>query len=179
MPTSQPRRIGPALPLLLLILTAPALLPGRALAQSGACQVGARVTDRQNRSGVVVEAKNSDCWVTLDDGTKHYYLAWMLKPAGAAGEANSGSSKTLERGTYRCWAAGGTAGTLRLVVRSSTRYADRNGQAGTYAFDPSTQQITFTSGPWAGYYGKLLAPGKIGLSSRPGAYYGTVCDLEE
>jgi hypothetical protein len=53
-----------------------------ALAQSGACKMGARVTDRENRTGTVVEATGADCRVKLADGTVRYYLAWMLTAAG-------------------------------------------------------------------------------------------------
>ncbi len=144
---------------------------------SGACQLGARVIDRQNRGGTVVEARGADCRVQLADGSVKYYLAWMLSPEGSDPAPGAGVD-SLTRGTYACTAAGGIAGTLQLVINSDSQYADRNGKTGEYRHDPKTHKIEFRSGPWEGYYGGVLGPRKIGLSSRPGGYYGTVCDLK-
>jgi hypothetical protein len=154
----------------------PAAAPGKS-ADSGACRAGARVTDRQNRSGVVIEAKGADCRVKLDDGSVRNYLGWMLQAEGGRGAPAAGGSG-LAAGSYSCSAAGGVAGTLTLVIKSASEYADRNGKTGSYAFDPKTLKIVFNSGPWAGHYGERLAPGKIGIASRPGGTYGTVCDLK-
>lgn len=164
------------------VLIGVVLFPRGALTQEveagqGACKLGAQVIDRRNQSGVVVEAKGSDCRVRHADGSVHYYLAWMLSPAAVEGARSKGSGG-LSVGSYHCVAAAGVAGTLRLVIRSMTQYADRNGTTGRYSFDPQTRKIVFESGPWAGYYGAQLGPGKIGLSSRPGNYYGTSCDLK-
>lgn len=151
-------------------------------AQSGACQVGARVTDRQNRSGVVTEATGSDCRVKLDDGTMHYYLAWMLSAASSSGakapRVQGIAAKALAPGNYHCVAAGGIAGTLKLVIKDATHYADRQGKTGVYAYDPKSGEIAFESGSWEGYFGKNLGPGRIGIASRRGTYYGTTCDLK-
>lgn len=158
----------------------------------GACKLGAQVTDRGNRTGVVVEAKGADCRVRHADGSVHYYLAWMLSSAGggsagrqAGGEGaqskKSGPSTgggTLTVGSYQCWAAGGVAGTLRIVIKSATQYANGNGTAGRYTFDPQTRKIVFDSGPWGGYYGAQFNARQIGISSRPGNYYGTTCELK-
>lgn len=78
-------------------------------------------------------------------------------------------------GRYECWAAGGVAGTLNLEITGPSSYAG-NGKAGDYTFSPENGRITFSSGPWAGFYGKLLGPTKIGISSRPGGSSNTVCD---
>ncbi len=88
-------------------------------------------------------------------------------------------ARTVSPGSYNCWAAGGVAGTLQIIIKNESQYADRNGKPGSYAYDSKTQEIVFESGPWAGYYGKSLGPGKIGIASRPGGYYGTVCDLKQ
>ncbi len=146
-------------------------------AAKSACQIGAHVTDRQKRSGVVIEAKGADCRVKLDDGAVRYYLAWMLEPAGEAATPGAGAGG-LTIGRYQCSAAGGIAGTLQLVIKSDSQYADRNGKTGTYAHDPKTGKIRFESGAWAGSYGEKLGPSKIGIASRPGGYYGTTCDLK-
>lgn len=127
------------------LVVASMALGTQAGAQSGACQVGARVTDRQDRSGTVVEAKGADCRVKLDDGSLHYYLAWMLSPAG--GEATqTASGSALSPGPYDCWAAGGVAGTLQIIIKNESQYADRNGKPGSYAYDSKTQEIVFESG---------------------------------
>jgi hypothetical protein len=144
---------------------------------SGACQLGARVTDRQKRSGTVVEARGADCRVRLADGSVTYYLAWMLSPEGSDPAPGAGVA-SLTKGIYACTAAGGIAGTLQLVIKSDSEYADRNGKTGEYRHDPKTHKIEFRSGPWEGFYGGVLGPRKIGLASRPGGYYATVCDLK-
>ncbi|KAF0112968.1 MAG: hypothetical protein FD149_2274 [Rhodospirillaceae bacterium] len=69
----------------------------------GACQTGARVTDRERRNGVVVEANGSDCRVKLDDGTIRYYLAWMLNSGDTAPqERNSDGKLRLLGSSGRC-----------------------------------------------------------------------------
>lgn len=139
------------------------------------CRIGARVTDRENRSGAVVEANGPDCRVKLDSGTTRYYLAWMLKPEGAAPAAVDGGA--LTRGRYACWAAAGVAGTLNLEIKSDSTYAG-NGKTGAYTYDRQTRKIAFQSGPWEGFHGARLESGKIGISSRPGGFYNTTCDLK-
>ena len=59
----------------------------------GACQTGARVTDREHQNGVVVEANGSDCRVKLDDGTIRDSLAWMLKSGDTAPQESNGDGK--------------------------------------------------------------------------------------
>lgn len=153
------------------------LVGAEALAQSGACQMGAKVSDRQNRSGTVIEAKGADCRVRLEDGSVRYYLAWMLSPSGGAA-STGGQAASLSPGSYACTAAGGVAGSLRLVIKDESRYTDRQGAGGTYQFEAKTGKIVFSSGPWAGNYGQRLGAKKIGVSSRPGGYSSTVCDLK-
>jgi len=144
-------------------------------AGTGMCKVGTRVADRENRSGVVVRADGPSCHVKLDGtGEEGYYLQWMLRPAGQTAEAARGGA--LETGSYSCWAANGVAGTLRLVIRNGSQYTDGNGAAGGYTYDAGSGQIVFQSGPWGGFYGTKLEPGKIGISSRPGGFSNTVCD---
>lgn len=95
-------------------------------------------------------------------------------PGRVTQAADSGA---LASGRYECWAAGGVAGALNLEIKSDATYAG-NGKTGVYAYDPQTRNISFQSGPWAGFYGKRLEPGKIGISSRPGGFYSTSCDLK-
>jgi len=148
---------------------------------TGNCRVGTRVTDRENRTGVVVRADGPSCHVKIDGtGEERYYLQWMLTPGGGTNQAsqarNAAPGGPLETGSYSCWAANGVAGTLRLVIRSGSQYADGNGTAGSYRYDAGSGRITFQSGPWGGFYGTALEPGKIGISSRPGGFSNTVCN---
>jgi hypothetical protein len=62
------------------------------------------------------------------------------------------------------------------VIKNKTEYADRNGKAGKYTFDAKNGDIVFETGAWAGFFGKKLAAGKIGISSRRGGFSNTVCD---
>ena len=137
-----------------------------------------RVVDREGRAGTVVEAMSggSDCRVKLDDGSSRVFLTWMLAGAGsnAPGSVDAGAASGLDVGSYDC--AAGPAGTLKLVIRSAAEYADRNGASGRYSYDAASAKIVFESGPWAGNYGARLGPGKIGVSSRPGAFYYATCD---
>lgn len=95
---------------------------------------------------------------------------------GATGGRATGGG-ALETGTYSCWTANGVAGTMRLVIRSGSQYADGNGTTGTYAMDASGA-IEWKTGPWGGFYGTRLGPGKIGISSRPGGFSNTVCNRQ-
>ena len=111
-----------------------AYLPLQAAANN--CVMGAKVTDRQNRTGTVIMAKGPDCRVKFDDGSERYYLAWMLRPAGSGGAAQAAGGGAAPRsGTYHCVAAGGVAGTLQLVIHGSNAYSDRSGKSGRYSFD--------------------------------------------
>ena len=67
----------------------------------GACQTGARVTDRERRNGVVVEANGSDCRVKLDDGTIRDSLAWMLKSGDTAPQESNGDGEVTTAGRRR------------------------------------------------------------------------------
>lgn len=155
--------------------------PAKPSPSSGACKVGARVTNRGNRSGVVVEANGADCSVLFDDskdGRPTYSLAWMLKAEGEGKPAHAAADgQNLANGRYECWAANGVAGTMRLEITGGSSYAS-GGKSGKYSYDPKTKKIKFESGAWGGFYGGKLGPGKIGISSRPGGSYGTTCDLK-
>ena len=105
-------------------------------------------------------------------------FAFALLPLVGALHAPVHAADPPRTGTYHCVAAGGVAGTLQLIVRSKTEYEDRSGKTGSYSFDPATGKLTFKSGAWAGYFGKVFSPTKIGLASRDNGYYGTTCDLK-
>lgn len=86
----------------------------------------------------------------------------------AAPKAAAGS---VPAGNYQCY--GGSAGNMKLTFRGPGQYANEQGSAGAYAMNGV--DITFTSGPWEGFYGRVLPDGRVGLSSRPnaGSYYMT------
>lgn len=147
-------------------------------AEASNCVMGAQVTDRNGKTGTVVkmDGKNS-CYVQLPGEAKpHYYMQWMLTPAGKTREQVAGSG-ALTKGTYSCWAAGGIAGTMKLTISGGSSYAG-NGKGGSYQYEEASQKIQFTSGPYGGMYGKRLAPTKIGISSKPGGPWMTTCDLK-
>ncbi len=100
------------------------------------------------------------------------------RPGAAPPAASAAPKEPPVHGTYHCVAAGGVAGTLQIVIKSATRYADRYGKTGEYTFDRRSGEIRFPSGPWEGFYGALLRPGKIGIASRSGGSYNTICDLK-
>lgn len=96
----SPAQAQVPLPVRVQAQSAPVVGPPTAMPPSkgdGACRMGARVTDRENRSGIVVETKGSDCRVKLDDGSTRYYLAWMLKPGGGATQAADSGALTKGR----------------------------------------------------------------------------------
>ena len=64
------------------------------------------------------------------------------------------------------------------MIRSASKYDNGKGKSGQYSYDAATAKISFQSGPWEGYFGKLLGPDKIGLASRDNGHYGTSCNLK-
>jgi hypothetical protein len=145
------------------------------------CAVGAQVTDRENRSGVITGIANGMCVVALTDGQTRSYLAWMLTQGGAA--AAAASTGEIAAGRYECWAsgAGGAASYYTLVdiqIRSATQYADKAGTAGAYSYDAASKRLTFQTGPLVGQRAEYLEAGKIGLSSKPAGFFDMVCNLK-
>lgn len=141
----------------------------------GPCPVGARVTDRENKTGMVVSADASMCRVEFADGSKRSYLFWMLRPAGTA-RVDPKAAASVKLGRYACY-TGSTFG-FDIHVRSDSQYADRTGATGQYRYDASTRTITFESGSLQGTYSKYLGDGKLGLSSRKGGSFSTVCNVK-
>lgn len=91
------------------------LITAATSATANVCNPGARVTDRQSRSGTVIEAQKSDCKVRLDDGTERHYLAWMLSAAAMEGQKKQDTGSAGPKpGIYHCVAGGGMAGILPL-----------------------------------------------------------------
>lgn len=89
------------------------------------------------------------------------FLALAPAAASAQGAPNGGAPAA---GSYQCY--GGAAGNMRLSFTGPGRYANDKGKTGAYTSGEGGR-ITFTSGPWAGFYGRVLPNGKVGLSSKP------------
>lgn len=103
-------------------------------------------------------------------------LCALALPA-SAGAAKSPGNDAVQPGLYHCVAAGGIAGTLKLEIISASQYGNGKGKRGSYSMS-NDGKLSFTSGPWEGYFGKVLGPDKIGLASRDNGYYGTTCDRQ-
>ena len=70
-------------------------------------------------------------------------------------------------------------GQFRLQIRNGSTYATlytgQRPKKGKYTVD-ADRRLTFTTGPLAGFYGKVLIDETIGISSRPGeTMFNTVC----
>ena len=127
---------------------------------TGNCRVGGAVSTRDGRTGVVDKAEGNSCWVKFADGSRDYFLQWMLTPAKGGGPA------AAARGGARAAAPAGKAG---------GRAPDGNYQC--YGGQAGNMRITIKGGLWQGFYAEALPDGKVGLSSRPdGKPYYMVCE---
>lgn len=80
--------------------------------------VGAKVADRENKTGKVVSVSNSMCEVVLDGtGKKTYYLFWMLHAAGSSAETDD----KLVNGKYGCYTSSGGLAQLYVYGYSDHR----------------------------------------------------------
>lgn len=141
------------------------------------CVVGARVTDRENRTGTVTSVSGGMCQVTLENETKRGYLFWMLRPAGTS----SAASDKLVKGVYPCYSS--TGGTLNYMfmdiqIDGPDSYRDKKGNKGKYRLDPASGNIVFESGPLTKARARLLAGPKIGLNMDGGNFFNTTCSLK-
>jgi clan AA aspartic protease (TIGR02281 family) len=72
-------RHGSALALCTIVVTAaPSLAEAQALTT---CAVGQMVTDRENKTGIIVSAGNNLCQVEYPDGQVYGWIYWNLRPA--------------------------------------------------------------------------------------------------
>lgn len=142
------------------------------------CAVGTRVTDRQNKSGVVVAVDGTLCKVKLDEsGKTESKIFWMLRGAGASAQSND----RLVPGTYPCYSlAGGTLNYafIDIHILSASAYSDKAGVKGNYRIE-SSGKIVFESGPLAPANAKLLAGPRIGLNMNGGNFFNTSCSLKK
>ena len=75
-------RHGSALALCTIVVTAaPSLAEAQALTT---CAVGQMVTDRENKTGIIVSAGNNLCQVEYPDGQVYGWIYWNLRPAAPA-----------------------------------------------------------------------------------------------
>jgi clan AA aspartic protease (TIGR02281 family) len=75
-------RKRPALALCALVVAgAPSLAGAQALTT---CNVGQMVTDRENKTGIIVSAGNNLCQVEYPDGQVYGWIYWNLRPAAPA-----------------------------------------------------------------------------------------------
>ncbi len=142
------------------------------------CVVGAKVTNRQNKTGIVTSVSGGMCRLKLVDGTQTSHLFWMLRPAGASAEA----ADKLVPGVYPCYSLSGTALNymfMDIQIDGPTTYRDKKGSKGSYKLEQATGKIVFESGPLTKANAKLLSGPKIGLNMDGGSFFNTTCSLKK
>jgi hypothetical protein len=158
------------------------------------CTIGQRVLTPGREPATVIAHQGSGCTVRRDrDGLTDTYAAFMLNSATPQGQGptpspapNLGtvqpqsppparsSTGSPAAGTYQCTSS--TSGNLVVRIMPGNRYADRNNVAGAFTVNPGGQ-IGFVNGPLTGMYGRVLAGGRLGLTSNPeGSFYAMTCD---
>ncbi|OYY91244.1 MAG: hypothetical protein B7Y45_04470 [Sphingomonas sp. 28-66-16] len=150
------------------------------------CAIGQRVKAPAGPA-TVVSIQGSACTVRVDGRPyTDVYAAFMLDaleaPAPSPSRASPPATATNgtapggnpKPGLYQCF--GGPAGNLKLRFLGGNGYANEQGVKGSFA--PGRDgQIKFVSGPWKGFFGKVLAHGRIGLTSVDGgSFYNLTCD---
>src|SRR6266852_822439 len=70
---------------------------------SGPCPVGKKVADRQGNVGTVIDTDPVGCHVQMQDGTKKYYLSWMLHLADKP-LVDPKEVAAIKTGRYSCYA---------------------------------------------------------------------------
>lgn len=142
------------------------------------CTIGARVTDRQNKSGVIVAVEGTLCKVQLDEtGKTESKIFWMLRAGGASVRPDD----KLVPGLYPCYSlAGGVLNYafIDIHILSANAYRDKAGAKGTYRIEPSGKMV-FESGPLASANARLLAGPRIGLNMHGGNFFNTSCSLKK
>ncbi len=142
------------------------------------CVVGAKVTNRQNKTGTVMSVSGGMCRLKLDDGKETSTLFWMLRPAGAAVEATD----KLVKGVYPCYSLSGTTLNylfMDIQIDGPAAYRDKKGNKGSYKLEAATGKIVFESGPLTKANAKLLPGPKIGLNMTGGSFFNTTCSLKK
>ncbi|ESQ79840.1 hypothetical protein [Asticcacaulis sp. YBE204] len=87
------------------------------------------------------------------------------------------AAMTPPNGKYQCYS--GAGGNMKLNFAAGNSYSNEQGKAGKYTVSKDGL-MTFTNGPWAGFYAKVIGPTKVGLTSNPAAnFYQMTCDLKK
>ncbi len=141
------------------------------------CTVGQRVMAPGDSPATVVAVQGSGCRVRRDGVTyTDMYAAFMLKPLVPVREAPAGDAGLPASGPYQC--SGGAAGNLKLHFTGPGRYANAQGKSGAYQRLPGGK-LAFTSGPWEGFFARVLPHGRVGLtSSENSTVYYMTCDRQ-
>lgn len=153
------------------------------------CTVGQRVIKPSGTLATVTAVQGSGCTIRADgENFTDVYAAFMLEAAPVAASSPKSSSQITapnnsvanaanhrpNNGFYQC--VSGAAGNLTLNILSASRYSNAQGVTGNYSID-NGGKIAFNTGPWAGYYGRVLAGGRIGLTSSASSnFYQMTCD---
>ena len=161
-----------------MLVFAPAAVVAAEFKKEQDCVVGARVSDRENRSGTVTSVAGGMCQVAVENGTKRGYLFWMLRPAGTSAAVTD----KLVKGVYPCYSL--TGATLNYMfmdiqIDGPDSYRDKKGNPGKYRLDSASGKIVFESGPLTKANAKLLAGPKIGLNMDGGNFFNTTCSLKK
>lgn len=110
-------------------------------------------------------------------GPGHYADDMARRLAQDAAAAHPASLRT---GTYACYSGPPLRYTFTdIIINSATSYSDARGHAGRYRYTPSTGELTFGSGPYAGSYSKMVDVTTIGLSANGTTSLGTQCGLKQ
>ena len=115
--------------------------PASAQELSGPCPVGQKVSDREGNTGIVADTDPVGCHVQMPDGTKKYYLSWMLHLAGHP-IVDPRDIASIKPGSYTCF----TGQPLHYIfmdinIKSTNAYTDVKGNPGTYSYNRATQLI--------------------------------------
>ena len=164
----------------LFFLLGPAPRAQAASLQSPAqCAPGMRVTTDDGHTGAItrVDRAWSYCYVRQDDTGKEVgYLYSLLSSGGGGGRGGSsagGGAGALTPGVYECFADGQYT-FMDMRITGPGTYSAAGGP-GRYHIEAGGR-IVFESGSLAGYRSKLLAGGRIGLSTGD-SFYATSCEL--
>lgn len=142
------------------------------------CIVGLKVLAPGGAPGAVVKIEGTGCTVKDDaTGLESVWAEFMLEPAPGTAPTFETAPGAPAAGMYQC--RGGPAGNFRIEFRAGNAYANDKGVAGVYAFDPATANVDFTTGPWEGFYGRVLKDGDVGMTSNPSrSFFQMTCERE-
>lgn len=141
------------------------------------CALGLKVLTPGGNPGTVVKVEGSGCTIKDDaSGLESVWTESVLEPAPGTTPAMEMVPGAPKPGIYQC--RGGPAGNFKIEFRNGNAYANDKGDAGAYAFDPQNADIDFSTGPWAGFYARVLKDGDVGISGKPDrSFFQMTCQL--